>query len=330
MKFIDEAEIFIQSGHGGAGHVSFRREKFVPNGGPDGGNGGRGGDVVFEANRNVGTLLDFRYIREYLAEKGTPGGKAGKTGKDGADIILKVPEGTLIINTENDEVMADLSKEGMRFIAAKGGIGGKGNREFKTSTNQAPRYAQPGLPGEEYNVRLELKLIADVGLVGFPNAGKSTLISTLSAAKPKIADYPFTTLVPNLGIVRATTEHSFVIADIPGIIEGAAEGKGLGIQFLKHIERTKMLVFLIDCNSYDPKADYETLNNELNSYSDTMKLKERIVCLSKTDTLDEDTLSELDAIDFGKYKPLKLSSVAHRNTDELVKQITFKLFANKK
>lgn len=327
MKFIDEAAITIKSGHGGKGHVSFRKEKFVPKGGPDGGNGGKGGNVVFVADRNIGTLLDYRYLRHYEAEDGIEGGKARKTGRYGKDAVLKVPEGTVIINSDTGEIMADLEKHKDTFIAAKGGKGGKGNSEFKTSTNQVPRYAQPGLPGEEFNVRLELKLIADVGLVGFPNAGKSTLISVLSSAKPKVADYPFTTLVPNLGIVKAPEHKSFVIADIPGIIEGAAEGKGLGIQFLKHIERTKMLVFLIDCSSFDPRADYETLSGELDRYSDNMKLKERIICFSKVDILGEQERQELLEADFGKYQPLLLSSAIHFNTDTLVNMILEKLYS---
>ncbi len=325
MKFIDDANIFIKSGDGGAGHVSFRKEKFVPKGGPDGGTGGRGGDVVFVGNRNMSTLLDLRYVREYLAENGKPGGKSRKTGKNGKNLEVKVPVGTLVKNAETDELICDIAEHEQRFVVAKGGIGGKGNAEFATSTNQTPRYAQPGKPGQEFNVYLELKLIADVGLVGFPNAGKSTLISVMSSAKPKIADYPFTTLVPNLGIVKAADYKTFVIADIPGIIEGASQGKGLGIQFLRHIERTKMLVFLIDANSEDPVNDYEVLNNELNSYSDKMKMKERIICFSKTDTITEERIKELSELDFGKFKPLGISSVAHNNIEKLKFMIMDKL-----
>ncbi|OYT14523.1 MAG: GTPase ObgE [Bacteroidetes bacterium 4572_77] len=297
----------------------------VPKGGPDGGDGGKGGDVVFLGNRNVGTLLDLRYTREFIAEKGVNGDKARKTGRYGKSKIVNVPVGTVVKNAETEEIIYDISEEGQREVVAKGGIGGKGNSNFATPTNRVPRYAQPGKPGVEMRVHLELKLIADVGLVGFPNVGKSTLISVLSSAKPKIADYPFTTLVPNLGIVRAADYKTFVIADIPGIIEGAAQGKGLGIQFLRHIERTKMLVFLIDCNTEDPLADYETLNNELNSYSDLMKLKDRIICFSKTDTITEERIAELKEIDFGQYTQLLISSVAHKNMDILKQTIMKKL-----
>ena len=325
MKFIDDANIFIKSGDGGEGHVSFRKEKFVPKGGPDGGTGGRGGDVVFVGNRNLSTLLDIRFVRQYYAEDGIPGGKSRKTGKNGKNIEVKVPVGTLIKNPETDELICDIAEHDQRYVIARGGKGGKGNAEFATSTNQVPHYAQPGIPGQEMNIYLELKLIADVGLVGFPNAGKSTLISVLSSAKPKIADYPFTTLVPNLGIVRAADYKTFVIADIPGIIEGASQGKGLGIQFLRHIERTKMLVFLIDANSEDPVKDYEVLNNELNTYSEKMRLKERIICFSKTDTIIEEQAEELSGLDFGEFKPLSISSVAHMNMDKLKFMIMNKL-----
>ena len=246
MKFIDIANIEVKSGNGGKGHISFRREKFVAKGGPDGGNGGKGGDLIIKGDNHLSTLLDFKYSKVYEAENGVDGGKNLCTGRNGKDRIIKVPVGTLVKNTETGEVIADIIEAGQMEIIAKGGSGGKGNAEFKNSINQAPRYAQPGIPGVEMKITLELKLLADVGLVGFPNVGKSTLISVVSAAKPKIADYHFTTLVPNLGVVKIAESKSFVIADIPGLIEGASDGKGLGHQFLRHVERTKLLVFIND------------------------------------------------------------------------------------
>ena len=263
MKFIDLVKIYIKAGDGGAGHISFRREKYVPKGGPDGGNGGKGGDIIFIANKNLNTLLDFKYKRKFIAESGQPGGKAKRTGRNGKDIIIQVPVGTVIKDAETGEILCDFTEDKQQQIIAFGGKGGLGNAEFSTPTNQAPKYAQPGLPGEERWIFLELKLLADVGIVGFPNAGKSTLISVLSSAKPKIADYPFTTLVPNLGMVFVDDSKSFVIADIPGLIEGASEGKGLGLEFLRHIERTNLLIFLIDSTSEDIVRDYQILNKEL-------------------------------------------------------------------
>ena len=296
---IDEAKIFIASGKGGNGAVAFRREKYVSNGAPSGGNGGNGGNVIFLADRNLNTLLDFQYKRKYIAENGDPGGTSLKDGKTGKDIIIKVPVGTLIKDLETEEVLFDLDEDGKKVIAAKGGKGGKGNSNFATPTKQAPRYAEPGKPGVEKYVTLELKLIADVGLVGFPNAGKSTLISTISAARPKIADYPFTTLEPNLGIVKYKEYKSFTVADIPGIIEGAHEGKGLGLKFLKHIERTKILLLMIDISSEDFAADYKTLMNELKSYSKTLASKKKVVALTKADLLPAEELKDK------KYKKIK-------------------------
>ena len=311
--FIDYAEIFIKAGDGGNGAVSWRKEKFVPKGGPAGGNGGNGGSVIFKADQNLHTLLDFRYNRKYLAENGVPGGKSLKDGKSGKDIIVKVPVGTIIKERERDIVLADLSENGQEFVVAKGGKGGKGNSNFATATNQAPRFAEPGRPGEELYVVLELKLIADIGLVGFPNAGKSTFISSVSAAKPKIADYPFTTLQPNLGIVNYKEYKSFTVADIPGIIEGASDGKGLGLQFLRHIERTKILLLLIDITSEDIQKEYNTLLNELEAYSSELSKKEKIVAVSKADLVDEKEIKKISKKKLKNYEgPLFVFSSVSR------------------
>lgn len=319
MKFIDSAEIFVKSGDGGKGHVSFRREKFVPKGGPDGGNGGKGGDVIFIATNDLNTLLDFHYTRKYLAENGKPGEKSNRSGRDGKDLKVKVPIGTMIYNSDTGELLADLTQDKQKEVIAKGGRGGLGNSNFATPTNQAPRYAQPGEPGVELNLRLELKLLADVGLVGLPNAGKSTLISVISAAKPKIADYPFTTLVPNLGVVKIDDYKSFVVADIPGLIEGASLGKGLGLQFLKHIERTRVLVFLLDINSDNIQKDYEILCNELERYNTDLSYKPRIICISKSDTASEERINEISNLIIDSQYPnqLLISSVIQFNIDKL-------------
>ncbi len=301
--FIDYAEIEIKAGKGGDGVVTFRREKYVPKGGPSGGNGGKGGDIIFEAHHNLNTLLDFRYRKHYKADSGDMGASARKEGKSGKDIIIKVPVGTVIKDSETKKILFDLDEEGKNVVAAKGGKGGKGNSNFATPTNQAPRYAEDGKPGEEKKVTLELKLIADVGLVGFPNAGKSTFISAISAARPKIADYPFTTLEPNLGIVKYKDYQSFTVADIPGIIEGAHEGKGLGLKFLRHIERTKILLFLIDITSEDYKKDFEVLFNELKSHSAKLASKQKLVALTKADLVDEDELKKISK------KKIKLTGV---------------------
>ena len=285
--FIDNAEIAVAAGKGGDGAVAFRREKYVPKGGPAGGNGGRGGYVWFEANENLTTLLDFRYKKKYEAENGVNGGTSLKDGRDGEDVVISVPVGTIIKEKETGRIFHDFTKHGERYLIAKGGKGGKGNSNFATPTNQAPRYAEPGRPGEERHLVLELKLIADIGLVGFPNAGKSTLISTISAAKPKIADYPFTTLEPNLGIVSYKNYSSFTVADIPGIIEGASEGKGLGLKFLRHIERTKVLCVMIESISEDPKADFKVLVRELKAYSEKLANKKMLIVFSKSDLIDE-------------------------------------------
>jgi len=291
--FIDYAEIEVCAGSGGNGAVAFRREKYVPKGGPAGGNGGSGGSVVIKAYHNLSTLLDFRYKKIYKAEDGDPGGSSLKDGKNGKDILIKVPVGAIIKDAETKKVVADLGEDGKEIIVAKGGKGGKGNSNFATPTNQAPRFAEDGKPGEQRKLILELKLIADVGLVGFPNAGKSTLISKISAAKPKIADYPFTTLEPNLGIVRYKNFESFTVADIPGIIEGAHEGKGLGLKFLRHIERTKILLFLIDITSENYQAEYNVLLNELKSHSKKLAEKTKIVSLSKADLIEESEIKKI-------------------------------------
>lgn len=318
MKFIDIANIDIRSGDGGKGHVSFRREKFAANGGPDGGNGGKGGDLIIKGDPQLNTLLDFRYAKKYEAQNGVSGGKSLCTGKNGKDKTIKVPVGTIIKNALTDEIIADITEAGQSEIIAKGGLGGKGNAEFKNSVNQAPRYAQPGIPGEEFSLLLELKLIADVGLVGFPNVGKSTLISVISAAKPKIADYHFTTLVPNLGVVKIAESKSFVVADIPGLIEGASDGKGLGHQFLRHVERTKVLVYILEAFSEDVVQDFETLKAELYKFNPEMKDKEKLICINKIDAIDEEKREELLALRFeGTIKPMLISAVSHVNTEEL-------------
>lgn len=318
--FIDTAKIFIKAGNGGNGVVAFRREKYVPKGGPSGGNGGRGGNVIILADRNLHTLLDFTYRKKYAADDGAPGGTALKDGKGGSDVIIKVPVGTVIKDFETDKILADLTEEGQEEVIAKGGKGGLGNSNFATSTNQAPRKATPGKPGEERYVKLELKLIADVGLVGFPNAGKSTFISTVSAAKPKIADYPFTTLEPNLGIVNYKDFKSFVVADIPGIIEGAHQGKGLGHKFLQHIERTKILLILIDIGAEDYQEEYNVLLNELNQYSDVLNLKKKIVAITKVDIFNDEELSDINPGKFPQAddKVFMISSVSRKGIPELL------------
>ncbi len=321
MKFVDSALIHVKAGDGGVGCVSFRREKFVPKGGPDGGDGGRGGSVVLRANGQLNTLLDFQYKKSYAAPRGEHGLGSNKTGKSGHDITLEVPAGTLIKDVATGEVLGDLVNSGDTVVVVKGGKGGRGNSAFATSTNQAPREFEQGVPGEERDIELELKLLADVGLVGFPNAGKSTLISVISAAKPKIADYPFTTLVPNLGIVRIDYGKSFVVADIPGLIEGAHTGKGLGIQFLRHIERTSVLVFLIESTSENPKADYKTLLNELTRFNEELADKPKVIVISKTDIVDEKAIKTLKKLKFGKTPVHHISAVSGDGVKGLVKEM---------
>ncbi len=325
MKFIDTALIHVAAGDGGVGCVSFRREKFVPKGGPDGGNGGRGGSVIIRANGHLATLLDFQYRRNYRAERGEHGLGSNKSGKSGKDIIVEVPVGTIIREAETGTVLADLLKDGDEAVAAAGGRGGRGNGAFATSTDQAPRHFEQGGEGEEKDLELELKLLADVGLVGFPNAGKSTLISVVSAARPRIADYPFTTLVPNLGIVRVNDGASFVLADIPGILEGAHLGKGLGLQFLRHIERSRVLVFLVDCTRDDPRKDYATLLNELKLFKKELLRKPRLIVLTKTDLLEPSALRALARLRFGTRPALFISAVTGAGVRELVREIWGKI-----
>jgi len=291
MKFLDLAKVYIRSGAGGGGCVSFRREKYIEYGGPNGGDGGRGGNVIAEAVDGLNTLIDFRYQQHFFAKNGTPGMGAQRTGPDGDDIILRVPVGTELLDEDQETVIADMTEVGQRVVLAKGGNGGFGNLHFKSATNQAPRRANPGQDGVERTLWLRLKLIADVGLLGLPNAGKSTFLAATSNARPKIADYPFTTLVPNLGVV-GVDEVEFVVADIPGLIEGAHEGRGLGDQFLGHVERCSVLLHLVDGTAQDVVADYETIINELESYGGILAEKPRVTVLNKIDALDEEERAE--------------------------------------
>ena len=316
--FIDFTEVELIAGNGGRGSVHFRREKFEPMGGPDGGDGGRGGHIIFMADSNLHTLQDVRYRRKYKAEDGTPGGGSRKTGKNGKDLIVKVPIGTLIKNIDQKKIIADLVKDEEKFIICYGGKGGQGNVHYKTATNQAPRKAQPGKLGDFGKFQIELKILADVGLVGFPNAGKSTLLSRISAAKPKIADYPFTTLEPNLGIVKFGDYGSFVMADIPGLIEGASKGKGLGHKFLKHIERNKVLLFLIDGRDLNPLKTYNTLKNEVLNFNADLAIKPKIICRTKADLGNE--LSK----EWNKFKHdiISISSVSGLGLNDLISSLS--------
>lgn len=319
-NFVDYVKIHIRSGKGGAGSKHLRREKFVAKGGPDGGDGGRGGHVILRGDKNLWTLFHLKFKRHIRATHGESGGKQTSTGANGEDEYIDVPLGTVIRETESQKIIKEITKDGQEFIVAEGGMGGLGNAHFKSSTNQTPRYAQPGMDGVEKDITLELKVLADVGLVGFPNAGKSTLLSVVTAAKPKIADYEFTTLKPNLGIVKHRDFRTFVIADIPGIIEGAAEGKGLGHRFLRHIERNSTLLFLIPADADDPKKQYETLLDELRRYNPELLDKDRLVAISKSDMLDDELKTELKTQldkDFSGIPYLFISSVAQEGIQEL-------------
>lgn len=308
MHFCDETHIFVKAGNGGNGSASFRREKYVSKGGPDGGNGGNGGNVIIEADSNLNTLANFLGKKHFEAEKGEPGSSQNKYGKHGEDLILKVPVGTLIFEGEEKKPIADLSENHQQVVVARGGLGGKGNTGFTTSIRQAPDFAELGEPGEEKEIHFELKLIADVALIGFPSVGKSTIISRISNAKPKIADYPFTTLVPNLGVVKVD-DVDFVVADIPGLIEGAHEGKGLGDEFLKHIERTKILVHVLDVNRENLRDDYQKINSELKKFNAKLAEKEQILVVNKSDSSIPEMNEEIQK-EFKKENPLFISAVS--------------------
>ncbi len=321
MKFIDEVFITVQSGDGGRGCVSFRREKFIPRGGPDGGDGGKGGDVILQSTSRRRTLYPFRFRRQFKAKNGAHGQGKKKTGKNGESLIVEIPPGTLVNDAETNDLLKDFTKPGESFIAAAGGRGGQGNSRFKTSTKRAPRYAQPGEPGQFFKLKLELKLLADVGIIGLPNAGKSTLISVLSSATPKIADYPFTTLDPTLGVVQPDQEEPFVVADIPGLIEGAHQGAGLGIRFLRHIERTRILVHLVDASTIDPQnplASYETINGELAQYNPLLTEKPQILVLNKMDIPGTEQIPAIIQAAV-KDRPVMMISAAARKGIEALK-----------
>ncbi len=316
-NFVDYIKIYASSGKGGRGSAHLHREKYIAKGGPDGGDGGRGGHVIFRGDKNLWTLFHLKFKRHFRADHGGDGGSSRSTGKDGADIIIPVPLGTIIRDADTDEILFEITDEGKEVIVLEGGKGGRGNWHFKSPTNQTPRYAQPGIEGKEAWYRVELKVLADVGLVGFPNAGKSTLLSVLTAAKPKIADYAFTTLKPNLGIVEYRNHQSFVMADIPGIIEGAAEGKGLGHYFLRHIERNSLLLFLIPADSEDIKKEYEILVNELRKHNPELLDKQRLLAISKADMLDDELKQEIAQDLPSGVETLFISSVAQMGLTEL-------------
>ncbi len=321
MKLIDEASIYVKAGDGGRGCVSFRREKYIPKGGPDGGDGGNGGDVIILTTTRRRTLYQFRHKTIFKAKNGGYGQGSQKSGKKGADLIIEVPPGTLIVNSDTGDVIKDCLVDGESFVIAKAGLGGKGNRRFSTSSNRVPRYAQPGLPGEAFNLKLDLKLLADVGIIGFPNAGKSTLISRISSARPKVADYPFTTLTPNLGVVFPPWGEPFAVADTPGLIKGAHEGTGLGIKFLRHIERNRILLHLIDCTTIDPEEplqSYNAINHELAGFSSKLVEKHQIVVLNKMDMpeTDKSAAAFRNAVD--NKQIYEISAITGSGVDELV------------
>jgi GTP-binding protein len=323
-NFVDYVKIYCRSGNGGAGSAHLRREKYIPKGGPDGGDGGRGGHVIMRGNAQLWTLLHLRFTRHIRAEHGMGGGRQTSTGASGKDEVIEVPLGTVARYTETEEFICEITEDGEEHILLAGGRGGLGNDHFKSSTNQTPRYAQPGEPGIEGRITMELKLLADVGLVGFPNAGKSTLLSVVSAAKPEIADYPFTTLRPNLGIVSYRDHRSFVMADIPGIIEGASEGKGLGLRFLRHIERNSLLLFLVPCDSNDIADEYHILLRELQQYNPELLDKQRILAVSKSDMIDEELKEEITK-ELPDVPFVFISSVAQIGLTELKDLIWIKL-----
>ena len=324
--FIDTAKVFVKSGDGGDGAITFRREKYVPLGGPDGGDGGRGGSIIFQVETGITTLLDFKYKKRFVAEAGENGGGAKCYGKDGPDLFVKVPMGTVIREAETNKIIADLSHKGQELVLVRGGKGGKGNTKFATPTKQAPHYAEPGMPGEELNIVLELKLLADVGLLGFPNVGKSTLLSMTTKAKPKIANYHFTTIKPNLGVVAVDGIEPFVMADIPGIIEGAAEGVGLGIQFLRHIERTRLLVHIVDISGIEgrePFDDFVKINEELKKYSVKLWDRPQIVVANKSDMLYDDSIFEefkKKVQEMGFDKVFIMSAATNEGVDAVMKE----------
>ncbi|MFK8183584.1 MAG: GTPase ObgE [Phormidesmis sp.] len=323
MQFIDQAEVDVEGGTGGDGMTSFRREKYVPAGGPSGGTGGNGGSVVLIANSNLQTLLDFKFKHRFRAPDGEKGGSKNKTGANGEDLVIEVPCGTLVHNVETNELIGDLTETGQTLVVAPGGKGGLGNRHFLSNRNRAPERSQPGAPGAIRRIKLELKLLAEVGIIGLPNAGKSTLISTLSSAKPKVADYPFTTLIPNLGVVRKPTGDGTLFADIPGLIEGAHEGQGLGHDFLRHIERTKLLLHLVDGTAPDPVTDYHTIQQELIAYGQGLPSRPQLLAINKIDALLEEEVDELAAklaLATGT-KVFRISAVSRQGTEELLQAI---------
>jgi GTP-binding protein len=333
MRFIDEAQIYVKAGHGGPGSVHFRRETMEPRGGPDGGDGGRGGHVLIQVDPNLGTLMDFRFKKKHIARAGDPGSGKKRAGCDGEDVIIRVPIGTIIRDAVTDEIIFEaLEKDQEPFMLCKGGRGGKGNTHFATSTHQTPRFAQPGEEGQEREIKLELKLLADIGLVGFPNVGKSSLIAAISAARPKIADYAFTTLTPNLGVVRVDGSRTFVVADVPGLIEGAHEGTGLGIRFLKHLERTRAYLHIIDAASgRDPEQDYEIVRKELAAFNPELLERKEIIVFNKMDSAQETELLDAFCAKLDReHKPFRKVSVATRDgIKELVQLMADLLFTDK-
>ncbi|MGK7890663.1 MAG: GTPase ObgE [Leptolyngbyaceae cyanobacterium] len=325
MQFIDQAEVIVQGGDGGDGIVAFRREKYVPTGGPAGGNGGNGGSVILRAEKDLQTLLDFRYAHRFRAKNGSRGGPKNQTGATGENRVVEVPCGTVVYDAETGDLLGDLVQPRQELCVAEGGKGGLGNRHFLSNRNRAPEQALPGLPGEERTIRLELKLLAEVGIIGLPNAGKSTLISSLSAARPKVADYPFTTLIPNLGVVRKPTGDGTVFADIPGLIEGAHAGTGLGHDFLRHIERTRLLLHLIDVTAADPLADYQVIQAELAAYGHDLATRPQVVALNKVDAIAQDTdylhLIQEQLVTLTQTTVFTISAVARLGLDDLLQTI---------